>query len=107
MHKLICKILKKLSLKLQPYYEVVRVIEEIQEEISAKNNQQKLRVLEHLLSYADHQFGDQVQGKDYCERGNGERIDNWRVAIEIFFPIYISLIVIYQSDESLSENGLQ
>jgi tetratricopeptide (TPR) repeat protein len=94
--------LRKLSHQLQPYNEVVRVIEETQEEISKKNKQQTLRVLGHLLSYADHQFGDRILGKSYRERGNGECIDNWRVEIGILVPIYYDFIVIYIEDESLS-----
>jgi tetratricopeptide (TPR) repeat protein len=93
--------LKKLSHQLQPYHEVLRVIEEVREEISKKNKQQKFRASRHLLSHADHQFGDQILGKSYRERGNGERIDNWRVEIGILVPIYNDLIVIYEKDESL------
>jgi hypothetical protein len=78
LHKSICKILKKLSHQLQPYHEVLRVIEEIRKGISGKNKQQKLIVVGHLLSYADHQFGNRILGKSYRERGNGERINNWR-----------------------------
>jgi hypothetical protein len=36
---------------------VLRVIEEILEGIPGKNKQQPLRLLGHLLSYADYQFG--------------------------------------------------
>jgi tetratricopeptide (TPR) repeat protein len=97
-HKSICEILKKLSLKLQPYHEVVRVIEEV---LSIKQ-QQNLRVLGHLLSYADHQFGDRVPGKAYRERGDLERIDNWMVEIGILIPIYSNLVSVYNNDESLS-----
>jgi tetratricopeptide (TPR) repeat protein len=94
--------LKKLSHQLQPYHEVLRVIEKIHEEISKKNKQQKLRVLEHVLSYADYQFGDRILGKSYRERGNGDRIDNWSVEIEGLIPIYVDFISIYEEDESLS-----
>jgi tetratricopeptide (TPR) repeat protein len=94
--------LKKLSLKLQPYHEVARVIEEIHEEISTKNKEQKLRVLEHLISYADYQFGDRILGKSYRERGNGDRIDNWSVEIKGLIPIYNDTVVIHKEDESLS-----
>jgi tetratricopeptide (TPR) repeat protein len=94
--------LKKLSHQLQPYHEVVRVIEEIREEISKKNKQQTLRVLGHLLSYADDQFGDRILDKFYRERGNGECIDNWRVEVGILVPIYNDLIDIYDDDQSLS-----
>jgi tetratricopeptide (TPR) repeat protein len=101
-HKSICKILKKLSHQLQPYHEVVRVIKEMREEISTKIKQKILRVLGHLLSYADHQFGDRILGKSYRERGNGERIDNWSVEIGTLIPIYSDFISIYEYDESLS-----
>jgi tetratricopeptide (TPR) repeat protein len=94
--------LKKLSHQLQPYHEVLRVIEEIREEISKKNKQQTLRVLGYLLSYATHQFGDRIVGKSYRERGNGERIDNWKVEVGILVLIYNDFIVIYEDDESLS-----
>jgi tetratricopeptide (TPR) repeat protein len=56
-----------------------------------------------LISYALYQFGDRVVGKAYRERAfNGERIDDWRVEIGIFIPIYIDLISICNNDESLS-----
>jgi hypothetical protein len=94
--------LKKLSLHLQPYHEVVQLIEEICEEISKKNKEQTLRVLGHLQSYAAHQFGDRILDKSYHERGNGERIDNWSVEVGILVPIYDDFIIIYEDDESLS-----
>jgi tetratricopeptide (TPR) repeat protein len=100
-HKLICKTLKKLSPQLQPYQEVARVIKEIRGERSKKIQLDK-RVLGHLVSYAEHQFGDRVPGKAYRERGNGERIDNWKVEIEILSPVYVDLAVVYSTDESLS-----
>jgi tetratricopeptide (TPR) repeat protein len=93
--------LKKLSHQLQPYREVLRVILEILQGIPS-NEQLEVRVLGHLLSYAEHQFGDRILGKSYRERGNGERIDNWRVEIGLLVRIYSDLIVIYIEDESLS-----
>jgi tetratricopeptide (TPR) repeat protein len=75
-HKLICKTLKKFSNQLQPFREVVEVINEIilsQTEKIGKN----VRVLGHLLSYAKFQFGDRIPGKSYRERGYGNRISNW------------------------------
>jgi tetratricopeptide (TPR) repeat protein len=101
-HKSTCKILKKLSHQLQPYHEVLGVIEEMREEISKKNKQLKFRVSGHLLSYANYQFGDRILGKCYRERGNGEHIYNWRVEIGALIPIHIDLISIYEEDESLS-----
>jgi hypothetical protein len=97
---MICKILKKLSLKLQPYHEEIRVIEEVGNEISS-NQQQKSRVLGHLISYVEHQFGDRVPGNAYRERLNGECIDNWRVEIKILCYIYIDLITTHKHDAKL------
>jgi hypothetical protein len=57
---------------------VARVIEEIFGE-RPKKTQLDIRVLEHLISYAEYQFGSQVPGKAYRERGNGEQIDDWIV----------------------------
>ena len=95
--------MKKLSFQLQPYHEVVRVIEEIQEIVLTKK-MEKERVLGHLVSYALHQFGDRIVGKAYRERAfNGERIDNWMVEIEILVPVYVDLASIHSNDESLSE----
>jgi tetratricopeptide (TPR) repeat protein len=96
---LICKTLKKLSLQLQPYQEVARIIEGIRGERCKKMDK---RVLGHLVSYAEHQFGDRVPGKAYRERGNGDCIDNWKVEIEIMIPIHLNLVNVYLADESLS-----
>jgi hypothetical protein len=48
--RLMCPILKKLSNKLQPYREVKRLIIEIVESKKGKD----IRVLEHLLSFAEY-----------------------------------------------------
>jgi tetratricopeptide (TPR) repeat protein len=94
--------MKKLSFELQPYYEVVRVIEEIRKEPSAKKMEEK-RVLGHLISYALHQFGDRIPGKAYRERAfNGERIDNWRVEIGILVPLYLEVVARLGNHESSS-----
>jgi tetratricopeptide (TPR) repeat protein len=94
--------MKKLSIQLQPYHEVVRVIEEIHEEHLTKKKG-NTRVLGHVISYALYQFGDRTLGKPYRERAfNGERIDNWLVEIVILIPMYLSLFSIYHEDESLS-----
>ena len=100
-HKLICKTLKKLSHELQPYHDVIQVIIEIREEKTEKK-ELKIRVLGHLISYAEHQFGDRVPGRGYRKMGTGEHIDNWTVEIEILIPMYNALASIYGGDESVS-----
>jgi hypothetical protein len=98
LHKPMCPILKKLTNKLQPYHEVARLIDEISE--SKEGND--CRVLEYLLSFAEHQFGKGVPEKHYRERGDGERIINWEVDIEILHRVIQTLSNYYSKDYSLS-----
>jgi hypothetical protein len=60
------------------------------------------RVLNHLIAYAEHQFGDRVEGLAYRESKNGNRMDNWDVEIDILFPIYRALRSICEKDGLLS-----
>jgi tetratricopeptide (TPR) repeat protein len=98
--------LKKFSHQLQPYLEALRVIEEVHKERPTQMNLDAI-VLNHMVSFAEHQYGDRVPGKAYRERamGNGsiERLDNFFVEIEIFCSIYYAFISLYQEDESLSQ----
>jgi tetratricopeptide (TPR) repeat protein len=93
-----CPILKKLSVQQQPIHEVIRIKDEIL--ISKKGKD--VRVLQHLLSYLEHQFGEKITGIDYRERGNGERISNWEVEVLILSDIYIRLADLYHHDSSMS-----
>jgi hypothetical protein len=68
-----CPILKRLTKILMPYCEVAQVIDEVLK--SKKGNDCK--IVEHLVSFAEHQFGKGVPGKHYREREDGERISNW------------------------------
>jgi tetratricopeptide (TPR) repeat protein len=97
-HKLICPILKKLPNKLQSYKEAVQIINEI----LTSNKGNNARILEHLLSYADYQFGEHVAGSKYRERSDGQRIDNWNVDISIFLKISTRITDIYVTNQSLS-----
>jgi hypothetical protein len=96
-HKSLCPILKKLSKNLQPFHEVIRINHEI---LSSKKGED-VRILEHLLSYLEYQFGEQVAGIDYRERGDGERISNWNVEIEILHNTYTRLAKLYSQNDSL------
>jgi hypothetical protein len=58
-HKSICPILQKLPNKQQSFLKVVTVISEILDSKKGKD----IRVLQHLLSFAEYQFGKEVQGK--------------------------------------------
>lgn len=102
MHKTICKTLVKLSLQLQSHEKILKVINEIRVvTVTMKKRQLDVRVLGHLISYVEHQFGDRIPGKSYRERGNGERIKNWTVEIDFLCNIYNNLICIYETDESI------
>jgi tetratricopeptide (TPR) repeat protein len=97
---LICKSLKNLSNKLEPYSHVLRII---QETLNAAKNVSDIRILSHLLSYAEFQFGDRILGKAYRERENGERISNWEAEIGGFYHIHEKIIEIYKKGSSLSQ----
>jgi hypothetical protein len=92
-----CPVLKKLSNTLQPYHEVVQVIEGIL--VSKKGD--CIRILEHLLPYAEYQFGKPIIGKIYRERTDGQRIANWDVDIGIFFQISNKLVDLSAENSSL------
>jgi hypothetical protein len=85
-----------------PYREVTRLIIETSQ--SKKGND--CRVLEHLLSFAEHQFGKGIKGKDYRERDGGERISNWKVVTDFLYEIIQRLIQLYKQDNSLSDLNL-
>mmetsp|Transcript_33675 Transcript_33675/g.32143 ORF Transcript_33675/g.32143 Transcript_33675/m.32143 type:complete len:464 (+) Transcript_33675:141-1532(+) len=89
-HKPLCIVLKKLSKELQPYRETVQLIEEI----LASKKGENIRILEHLLLYADFQFGPRAT-VNHRER------NNWVVEINVMYDIHSRLIDIYKSDKSL------
>jgi hypothetical protein len=90
--------LKKLSNNQQSYDEAYQIIEEV----LTSNKGNDLRVLGHLLSYADYQFGHPVTGRDYRERVNGQRISNWDVDINILLFISMTMVNVYVANASLS-----
>jgi hypothetical protein len=92
-----CPILKKLPNKLQSYDEAVRIIDEI----LTSNKGNDLRVLGRLLSYADYQFEQPTRGRDYRERIDGQRIDNWTVDLNILLHISMKMVNVYNTNLSL------
>jgi hypothetical protein len=92
--------LKKLSNQLQPYRDVLNIINEIL--LAPDKIRRNVRILDPALSYAEFQFGDRVEGKSYCERGNGDQISNWIVERGKLRFIYSLLIDVYANDHSLS-----
>jgi hypothetical protein len=98
-HKLICPILKKPPNKLQSYKEAVQIVDEM----LTSNKGNNARVLAHLLSYADYQFGQHIAGSKYRERSDGqERISNWDVDFNILLEIITRITNIYTTNPSLS-----
>jgi tetratricopeptide (TPR) repeat protein len=93
-----CPILKKLSTQQQPFHEVIR----IKDGIIISKKGKDVRVIQHLLSYLEHQFGEKITGIDYRERGNGERISNWEVEVMILSDTYSFLAALFLRDDSLS-----
>jgi hypothetical protein len=82
LHKSMCPILKKLLNTQQPYRTVTGIIDEIL--ASKKGND--IRVLEHLLLYAEYQFGKQVPGTAFRER-DGQEISHWDAEISCLYVI--------------------
>jgi hypothetical protein len=54
-----------------------------------------LRILEHLLLYAEYQFGKEIAGISYRERILGDRISNWNVDVDILHNINHRIIRIH------------
>jgi hypothetical protein len=85
-----CLILKKLpNNRLQLYDKAIQVIIEI---LISKTND--IRILEHLLLYAEYQFGQNVPGGDYRERTDGQRIVNWDVEINTLLQISNEIVLV-------------
>lgn len=81
---------------LEPYSKVVEII---QLQLRAPEN---LRVLKHVLTYAEFQFGERIPNQTYRERESGERMDNWTVELDAMILIYMKVINIYERNGSLS-----
>jgi tetratricopeptide (TPR) repeat protein len=99
---LICKVLKQLSNNLLPYREAVGEVIRVIGETHKATNLNKVRILKHLLPYAENQFGHRVPEKAYRERGDFERIDNYTVEIDMFIMILDGLVTWTLADKSLS-----
>jgi hypothetical protein len=98
-HKLICKILKTLSNKKKPFHEVGSIIQRTWQNEHIKIS---TRLLGHLLSYAEFQFGNHQFGISYRER-DGERVSNFVVELAHLIPMYKRYTDICERDRSISE----
>ena len=98
-HKPICKMLKKLSNKLEQH----SVAEEIHREIfikanAIKNNLVKIRILVRLIFYAEFQFDRFIN-----DWKNHSQADNWMVDITCMFNNYECLLSCYDDIESFTD----
>jgi hypothetical protein len=89
---------KKLPKKLQPSLEVTQIIVETLDSKKGKD----IRMLQHLLLFAEYQFGKGVAGNHYREMENGDRISNWIVEIDFLNEIITDLADLYGWNVSLS-----
>jgi hypothetical protein len=80
---------------------VARLIQELWND-TPKKKDLELRVFKYLIAYAEFQFGDRVEGIPYQERGNGYRMDNWKVEIENSFCLYDCSTFAFETDGSIS-----
>jgi hypothetical protein len=65
-------------------------------EIMTSKKVGEVRVLEHLLLFAKHQFGERVVGLCYRERKGGERLNNWNIEVNVIAHIIRSLAKAYE-----------
>jgi hypothetical protein len=98
VHKLICPILKQFSKKVNPCVEVMSEICEIMSSTKRKDS----RVIEHLLSFAENQFGKKVAGKAYPEREDGDHYSEWPADI-ILHKINARLVDICNENNLISK----
>lgn len=77
---------------------MIRVIGETQK----ATNINKIKILNHLLSYATNLFGYRVPEKTHRKRRNFERIDHYPVEIDMFITTLDGLVIWTLADKSVS-----
>jgi hypothetical protein len=98
IHKSMCPIVKNFSNTLRPYDEVVQVIKEI----LASKKGDDIRIFEHLLLYADYQFGKPIIGKIIVR---GRMVNESLIAdvdIGILLIISNTMVDVFTTTSSLS-----
>jgi hypothetical protein len=95
--KLICNQMKLMLEEQMPFKIVGLVVQEVTNVYYSDSQMAKLgrrtyvRLLEHTVTFAEHQFGKRVVGKAAYERGNGKRLDNWEVEINLINSLHGNL----------------
>jgi tetratricopeptide (TPR) repeat protein len=97
IHKSMCSILKKLSNQFLPFREAYKIIIDI---LNSEKGSDR-RILEHLLSYAEYQFGKEVTGSVYHKK-RGAYISDWDLDIFILHNINERIANFYGQSKSLS-----
>jgi hypothetical protein len=95
IHKSMCPILKKLSTKLQPFHEVIRIKDVI---LISELRRRDPRVVEHV----EHQFGENLMKYIIVRGGVRERISNWELDVVILTDTYNSFGNFYLQNKSPS-----
>lgn len=54
------------------------------------------------MAWSDYQFGDRIPGKNYRERSNGDRVNNWNVEIDTIFSMTMRLFKINVANPKLA-----
>jgi hypothetical protein len=85
--------LKKLSTQPQPFREVLRTIQE-----TLQSYEDDRRFTNHLLSYVEYQFGEEIPGKDYRQREC--QASNWLIDVYLKNKITCKLGSLYMEDMS-------
>jgi hypothetical protein len=76
---------------LLPFLDICSVLDEVLNQTAAQIVQH-VRLLEYLLAFAKHQFGEQVADTLVYDRGNGDHINAWDMEVGVFHSIYSKLV---------------
>jgi hypothetical protein len=95
-HKKLCHLMKQLSNEQQPFPDVCSMVEKILEKTEVKianlGKEKYLKLLKHTATFAEHQVGIPITGnRPYTRDWKDDRIDNWKIEINLLLDIYIVL----------------
>lgn len=84
VHKIMCKSMVDKPVTFEVVYNMsIKMLDYARSDKGIDFAEIAIRIMIHTLSFARHHFGDRIIGKSYHESVNGDRINNWRVEIEI------------------------
>lgn len=96
-HKIMCHLIKMMpSNMLLPFLDICSVLDEVLNQTAAQivqlGRKKHVRLLEYLLAFAKHQFGEQVADTLVYDRGNDDHINAWDMEVGVFHSIYSKLV---------------